>query len=156
VNRSHDQLDTLLSEYDRRKQDETKRMVQRALELEYARRRGAQVLRDHAIAHTRGVAEKLEQAGHRVLYQEFLDAYPPTIQMHLHPKAGPMDVDQPTSWSVEFTWGDDEPERLFIRRRTSRHPTEVRELASASEAEVDELWVREQLLTFVRDALDLT
>ncbi len=76
-----DPLESLLTEYERRKQDETRRMVQRAFKLENARRKGAEHLRRYALPHTREVAERLQEAGHRVVYQEFLDSYPPTYQM---------------------------------------------------------------------------
>jgi hypothetical protein len=59
-----DPLDSLLSDYERRKQDDTRRMVQRAFKLENARKKGAEHLRRYALPHTREVADRLQQAGH--------------------------------------------------------------------------------------------
>jgi hypothetical protein len=150
-----DQLDTLLSDYERRKQEETRRMVQRAFKLENARRKGAEHLRRFALPHTREVAERLEQAGHKVVYQEFLDAYPPNIRMHLYPKGGPMEFEQAKRWTIELLWGEPEPDRLFARRWTSEGLGEMLDMGSVPDIDIDELWVREQFMTFVRDALDL-
>jgi hypothetical protein len=152
---SNDPLETLLSDYERRKQDETRRMVQRAFKLENARRKGAEHLRTFALPHTREVAERLEQAGHKVVYQEFLDSYPPNVRMHLYPRGGPMDFDEPKRWTIELVWGEPDPDRLFARRWTSDGLGEMLELGSAQDIDVDELWIREQFMTFVRDALDL-
>ena len=140
---TNDPLDTLLSDYERRKQDETHRMVQRAFKLENARRKGAEHLRRFALPHTREVAERLEEAGHKV-------------RMHLYPKSGPMDFDPPKRWTIELVWGDPQPDRLFARRWTSDGLGEMLELGSVADVDIDELWVREQFMTFVRDALDLT
>jgi hypothetical protein len=155
VTPSNDPLETLLSEYERRKQDETRRMVQRAFKLENARRKGAEHLRRFALSHSREVAERLEQAGHKVVYQEFLDAYPPNVRMHLYPKGGPMDFDPPKRWTIELVWGDPDPDRLYARRWTSDGLGEMLDLGSVPDIDIDELWVREQFTTFVRDALDL-
>ena len=152
---SNDPLETLLSDYERRKQDETRRMVQRAFKLENARRKGAEHLRTFALPHTREVAERLEKAGHKVVYQEFLDSYPPNVRMHLYPRGGPMDFDEPKRWTIELVWGEPDPDRLFARRWTSDGLGEMLELGSAQDIDVDELWIREQFMTFVRDALDL-
>lgn len=152
---SEDRLDTLLSDYERRKQDETRRMVQRAFKLENARRKGAEHLRRFALAHTREVADRLEQAGHKVVYQEFLDAYPPNVRLHLYPKPGPMDLEPAKRWTVELLWGEPDPDRLYARRWTSDGLGEMLELGSVPDIDLDELWVREQFMTFVRDALDL-
>jgi len=151
-----DPLDTLLSDYERRKQDETRRMVQRAFKLENARKKGAEHLRQFALPHTRETADRLQQAGHRVVYQEFLDSYPPNVRLHLYPKPGPMDLGEPQRLTLELIWGDPEPDRLFARRWSSEGLGEVQELGSVPAVDVDELWVREQLLSFVRDALDLS
>lgn len=151
----NDQLESLLSDYERRKQDETRRMVQRAFKLENARKKGAEHLRQFALAHTREVAERLQQAGHKVVYQEFLDAYPPNVRMHLYAKQGAMEFEEPKRWTIELVWGDPEPDRLFARRWSSEGLGEMQELGSVPAVDVDELWVREQLMTFVRDALDL-
>jgi hypothetical protein len=150
-----DQLETVLSDYERRKQDETRRMVQRAFRLENARKKGAEHLRQFALPHSREVAERLQEAGHRVVYQEFLDSYPPNVRLHLYPKAGPMDLEEPERKTIEFVWGDPDPDRLFVRRWTAEGLGDLKELASVPAVDVDELWVREQLLAFVRDALDL-
>ncbi len=150
-----DPLDTLLSDYERRKQDDTRRMVQRAFKLENARKKGAEHLRRFALPHTREVAERLQQAGHEVVYQEFLDAYPPNVRLHLYPKAGPLDLGQRQRLTIELIWGEPEPDRLYVRRWTSEGLGEVREMGSVPAVDMDELWVREQLLAFVRDALDL-
>jgi hypothetical protein len=150
-----DHLDSLLTDYERRKQDETRRMVQRAFKLENARKKGAEHLRRFALPHLRDVADRLQEAGHTVVYQEFLDAYPPNVRLHLYPKAAPMDLEEPKRRTLELVWGDPDPDRLFVRRWTSQGLGEVRDQASAPAVDVDELWVREQLIAFVREALDL-
>jgi hypothetical protein len=152
----NDQLESLLTDYEQRKQDETRRMVQRAFKLENARRKGAEHLRRYALAHTREVAERLEQAGHRVVYQELLDSYPPSVRLHLYPKSGPMDLEETTRSTMELVWGDPEPDRLFARRWSSEGLGEMTEVGSVPAVDVDEIWVREQFLAFVRAALDLT
>lgn len=149
------ELESLLSDYERRKQDETRRMVQRAFKLENARKKGAEHLRRFALPHSREVAERLQEAGHRVVYQEFLDAYPPNVRLHLYPKGGAMELDEARRWTIELVWGDPDPDRLFARRWSSEGLGEMEELGSAPAFDIDELWVREQFLTFVRDALDL-
>ena len=155
VNPPKDQLESLLSDYERRKQDETRRMVQRAFKLENARKKGAEHMRRYALPHTREVAERLQQSGHRVVYQEFLDAYPPNLRMHLYPKSGAMEFEDPGRWTIELVWGDPEPDRLFARRWGSDGLGEMEEMGSVPAVDVDELWIREQFMTFVRDALDL-
>ena len=150
-----DPLDALLTDYERRKQDETRRMVQRAFKLENARRKGAEHLRQFALPHAREVAEKLQEAGHRVVYQEFLDSYPPNVRLHLYPKTGPMDLVEPKRMTLELIWGDPDPDRLFARRWSAEGLGETQDQGSVPAVDVDELWVREQLLSFVRDALDL-
>lgn len=152
---TNDQLESLLSDYERRKQDDTRRMVQRAFKLENARKKGAEHLRRFALMYTREVAERLQLAGHEVVYQEFLDAYPPNVRLHLYPKAGPMDFGKPKRWTIELVWGDPEPDRLFARRWTSEGLGGMQDLGSVPAIDVDELWIREQFTTFVRDALDL-
>ena len=151
-----DDLEHLLSDYERRKQDETRRMVQRAFKLENARKKGAEHLRRFALVHSREVADRLQEAGHRVVYQEFLDAYPPNVRLHLYPKGGPIDLEEPKRMTIELVWGDPEPDRLFVRRWTSEGLGDLTDVGSAPAVDVDELWVREQLLSFVRDALDLS
>ena len=150
-----DQLEALLSDYELRKQDETRRMVQRAFKLENARKKGAEHLRRFALPHTREVADRLQQAGHQVVYQEFLDAYPPSVRLHLYAKGGSMDFDRPQRQTIELIWGDPDPDRLFVKTWTPEGLGDMREMGSVPAVDVDELWVREQLLTFVRDALDL-
>jgi hypothetical protein len=150
-----DQLDSVLSDYESRKQDETRRMVQRAFKLENARRKGAEHLRRFALPHSREVAEKLQQAGHTVVYQEFLDAYPPNVRLHLYPKSGPLDFDEPRRRTIELVWGEPTPDRLFARWWTQDGLGDVKEQGSVPAVDVDEIWVREQLLAFLRSALDL-
>ena len=144
-----------MTDYERRKQDETRRMVERAFRLEEARKKGADHLRRFALPHTREVAERLEQSGHRVVYQEFLDAYPPNVRLHLYPKVGPLDLEDSKRWTIELVWGDPEPNRLYARRWTSNGLGEIQQVGSVLDIDVDELWVREQFLSFVRNALDL-
>ena len=155
MNPKRDPLDTLLTEYESRKQDETRRMVQRAFKIENDRKKGAEHLRRYALGHTREVAERLQQAGHKVVYQEFLDAYPPNVRLHLYPRAGPLDLQSPKRLTMELVWGDPEPDRLVARRWSSEGLGDMMEQASSPAVDVDELWVREQLLSFVRDALEL-
>jgi hypothetical protein len=150
-----DHLESLLTDYERRKQDETRRMVQRAFKLENARKKGAEHMLRYALPHTREVAERLQQAGHEVVYQEFLDAYPPNVRLHLYPKGGPLDLEQSRRLTIEFIWGDPEPDRLFARRWAAEGLGAAQELGSVPAVDIDELWVREQLMAFVRDALDL-
>jgi hypothetical protein len=155
VSTKSDHLDSLLSEYERRKQDDTRRMVQRAFKLENARKKGAEHLRRFALPHSREVADRLQQAGHRVVYQEFLDAYPPNVRLHMYPKGGPLELSEPKRLSIELVWGDPDPDRLFVRRWATEGLGEMQEVASVPAVDVDEIWVREQLLAFVRDSLDL-
>lgn len=150
-----DNLESLLSDYERRTQDETRRMVQRAFKLENARKKGAEHLRRFALSHTRDVADRLQQAGHQVIYQEFLDAYPPNVRLHLYPKSGALSLEEPKRRTFELVWGDPEPDRLFVRRWTSEGLGSIADPGSVPAVDVDDLWVREQLMAFVRDALDL-
>jgi len=152
---THDPLESLLTDYEQRKQDETRRMVQRAFKLENARRKGAEHLRSYALEHTREVAEKLQSAGHKIVYQEFLDAYPPNVRLHLYPRSGAMDLNEPKRMTLELIWGEPEPDRLFARVWTSGGLGEIEIQGSVPAVDVDELWVREQLLSFVRRALEL-
>jgi hypothetical protein len=155
VSSRDDQLESLLTDYEQRKQDDTRRMVQRALKVENARIKGAEYLRRFALPHAREVAERLQQAGHQVVYQEFLDAYPPNVRLHLYPKAGAMDLDEPRRWTLELIWSDPHPDRLYARCWTSAGLGELTELGSAADVDIDDLWVREHFMTFLRDALDL-
>jgi len=150
-----DEFDTLLADYERRKQEEARNLIQRALQLEHARSKGADLLRTHVLSHARDVAGRLRKAGHRVLYRELLESYPPNVRLHLYPKAGPMDLSEPTRWTLELTWGEPEPDRLVAQRWTSAGLGEMVELGSVEASEIDQLWVREQFLHFVRRALDL-
>lgn len=151
-----DHLETLLSEYEQRKQDETRRLVQKALVLEEDRKRGAEYLRRWALQHTRDVAERLQHAGHGVVYQELLDSYPPNVRIHLYPKASPLDDDKPGRTTLELTWGEPGTDEVVAKRWTAEGVSSARKQAVISAEELDDLWVREQLLAFVRDVLDLT
>ncbi|MDZ7781346.1 MAG: hypothetical protein U5R14_15635 [Gemmatimonadota bacterium] len=151
-----DQLETLLSEYEQRKQDETRRLVQKALVLEEDRKRGADYLRACALQHTRDVAERLQQAGHGVVYQELLDAYPPNVRIHLYPKASPLDDEKPGRTTLELTWGEEGSDEVIAKRWSEEGLSSTRDQAVVSAEEFDEIWVREQLLTFVREVLDLS
>jgi hypothetical protein len=150
-----DRLETLLGEYEQRKQEETRRLVQRALVLEEDRKRGGDYLRRWALQHTRDVAERLQQAGHGVVYQELLDAYPPNVRIHLYPKKSPLDEEKPGRTTLEFVWGDPGSEELIAKRWSAESVSSARNQAVVSAEELDDIWVREQLLTFVRDVLDL-
>ena len=151
-----DDFDALLSEYETRKQREAQRTVQRALEIEQSRRRGVEHLSTYAIPRSREVVRRLQQAGHRVVYQELLDAYPPNLRLHVYPKAGPMDLAEPGRRTFELVWGDPQPDRLFARRWTSTGLGDMIDCGSVAAADLDELWVREQLLAFVRSSLALS
>jgi hypothetical protein len=156
VSSTPDNLESLLSDYERRTQDETRRMVQRAFKLENARKKGAEHIRRFALPHTREVADRLQQAGHKVVYQEFLDAYPPNVRLHLYPKGGPLDLGEAQRRSIELVWGDPEPDRLVVRSWTTAGLGSMTDHGSVPAVDLDDLWVREQLLAFVRAALDLT
>jgi hypothetical protein len=153
---SGEDIDSLLNDYERRKQQDAERVVRRALEIETARRKGSEAMRKHALEHAREVSGRLRQAGHRVVYQELLEAYPPSLRLHLYPKTGPMDLEEPRRWTLEFTWGDPDPDRLCARRWTSTGLADMVDLGSVPANELDELWVREQFLSFVRNALALS
>ena len=168
-----DHLESLLSDYERRKQEDARRQVKRALRLEEARKLGADRLHDFAIDAVRDVAARLTEAGHRVMEQEFLDAYPPNVRLHLWPKPGPLDREDPPRSTLELVWGEPEPDALGVRRLTSEgaevqgwarprgqkaasamlftHEPDTR--ASVGDI-LDDLWVKEQLLVFVRETLE--
>ena len=150
-----DRLESLLTDYERRKQDETRRLVQKALVLEEDRKRGAEYLRRWALTHTRDVADRLQQAGHGVVYQELLDAYPPNVRIHLYRKASPLDDEKPGRITLELSWGEPGADEIVVKRWTAEGLASSQKQASVPAEELDELWVREQLLNFVRDALDL-
>lgn len=150
-----DRLETLLSDYEQRKQDETRRLVQKALVLEEDRKRGAEYLRRAALQHTRDVAERLQHAGHGVVYQELLDAYPPNVRVHLYPKASPLDDEKPGRTTLELTWGEAGSDEVIAKRWNAEGLASTRNQAVVAAEEFDDIWVREQLLTFVRDVLDL-
>lgn len=151
-----DEFDVALSDYERRKQEQARDLIQRALALENARQKGADLLRKHVLVHARDVASRLRKAGHRVIYQELLDSYPPNVRLHLYPKVGPMDLTEPKRWTLELTWGEPQPDRLVAQRWTSSGLAEMVELGAVLPSDLDELWVREQFLSFVRRALELT
>ena len=153
---STDDFEMLLNDYERRKQGDAERIVKKALEIETARRKGAEAMRRHVLEHAREVAGRLRSAGHRVVYQEMLDAYPPSLRLHLYPKIGPMDLEETRRWTLEFTWGDPDPDRLCARRWTSSGLADMVDLGSVPANELDSLWVREQFLSFVRNALALS
>jgi hypothetical protein len=67
-----------------------------------------------------------------------------------------LELEEPGRMTIELVWGEPDPDRLFVRRWTSEGLGEISETGSVPAVDVDELWVREQLMTFVRDALDLT
>ena len=168
-----DPLESLLSDHEHRKQEDARHQIKRALRLEEARKRGASYLHLFAIDTARDVAARLTEAGHRVMHQEFLDAYPPNIRLHLWPKPGPLDREEPQRSTLELVWGEPERDALAVRRLTSEGP-EVQGLAwprgqqavaailftheqdkKASEGDIlDDLWVKEQLLVFVRETLE--
>jgi len=91
-----------------------------------------------------------------VVHQELLDSYPPNVRMHLYPKASPFDEEKPSRVTLEFVWGEPGTDELIARRWTAEGPATARDQARTPAEELDELWVREQLLSFVRDALDLS
>jgi hypothetical protein len=153
---SDDDFDAMLADYDRRKQQEAERIVKKAFEIETARRKGAEIMQKYVIPHAREVAGRLRQAGHRVVYQELLEAYPPNLRLHLYPKGGPMDLEQPSRRTLELTWGDPDPDKLHATRWTSTGLADMVDLGSVSSTDIDELWVREQFLNFVRTSLELS
>ena len=148
-----DRLDVLLSGYERRKQEETQRQVQRALRLEESRKTGAEYLRRYALEAGRNVAERLQAAGHRVMYQEFLDAYPPSVRIHLWPKAGPLTEGESKRTTFELVWGEPNPNAMCATR-WSEGLHRTHEQGSARAGVLDEVWVREQFLVFVRETLE--
>ena len=162
-------LDSLLFDYERRKQEDARRQIKRAVRLEEARKRGAEFLHLFAIDAVRDVAARLKEAGHRVAQQEFLDGYPPKVRLHLWPKPGPLDPKEPLCSTLELAWGEPEPDALSVLRLTSEGSEVVQGLARprapvlfTHEPEdrtsvgdiLDDLWVKEQLLVFVREALE--
>ncbi len=151
---SERQLDELLAGHERRKQDETRRQVQQALRLEAGRKAGAEHLRRHVVRSARTVVERLKESGHEVAYQEFLDAYPPGVRIHLWPKSGPLDDGEAKRATLEFVWGDPRADMLCVRRWGRDGLGHVQEQGAARPKAIDELWTREQLLTFVREVLE--
>lgn len=149
-----DRLEFLLSDYERRKQEETQRQVQRAIRLEEARKRGAEYLRKYVLEAARSVASRLQEAGHRVVHQELLDAYPPGVRIHLWPKGGALDDHEPQRSTLELVWGDPNPDALCAKRWTSEGLDRLQHQGSARAGALDELWVKEQLMTFVRETLE--
>ncbi len=109
-------------------------------------------------SHCRTPEKSLSVSSSRVTgwcTQEFLDAYPPNVRLHLYPRVGPLDLEDSKRWTIELVWGDPEPDRLYARRWTSNGLGEIQQVGSVLDIDVDELWVREQFLSFVRNALDL-
>lgn len=151
-----DGLDGLLDRYETGKQEEARTLVQRALALEQARTEGAELFREYVLPHVREVVPRLRQAGHKVVFHELLDGYPPSVRLHLYPRSGAMDMEARERWTLELTWGDPRPGRMVAQRWTSAGLGDMEELGSVTGAELDRLWVREVVLTFVRRALDLT
>jgi hypothetical protein len=147
-----DRLDLLLTGYERRKQDETHRQVQRAIRLEATRKVGAEQLRRYAVEVARDAVDRLQTAGHRVVYHEFLDAYPPSMRIHLWPKKGPLDEQDSKRTTLELVWGDPDADALCATR-WSEGLHHVQHLGSARKGVLDELWVREQILDFLRETL---
>lgn len=149
-----DRLDALLTGYERRKQEETRRQVQRAIRLEESRKRGAELLRRFAVGPAREVASRLQEAGHKIIHQELLDAYPPSVRIHFWPKAGPLDEVEPERASLELVWGDPDPDALCARRYTSDGTDRMHVQGTARHGAVDDIWVKEQLMLFVRESLE--
>lgn len=149
-----DRLDFVLGDYERRKQDETRRMVERALRLEQVRKTGAEQLRNFAVEEAREVTRRLRESGHRVTHQELLDAYPPNIRIHLWPKAGPLDEEQTARHTIELVWGEPDADSLCARCWAADGLDRMKHQGSARPGVLDSTWVREQLLVFVRDTLD--
>ena len=153
VDDSEDQLADLLSDYERRRQEETRLQVQRAVRLEDQRKQGAGVLRSFVVQYAREVAERLEGAGHRVVYQEHLDHYPPNVRLHLWPRPGLMDDGGAVRRSFEFVWGDPRPDALCVKMWNAASGFRLVLKGSAPPDPLDELWVRERLLSFVQETL---
>lgn len=148
-----ERLDVLLTEYESRKQDETQRQVQRALRLEQARKVGVENLRKYVIPPARDVTEHLEVAGHRVVYHEFLETYPPSVRIHLWPRHGPMDEGEARRTTLELVWGEPTADALCVTR-WSEGLHRMQQQGSAPANTLDDLWVKEQLLEFVRETLE--
>lgn len=149
-----DRLETLLTDYEQRKQEETRRQVQRAIRLEETRKAGAEHLRRFVLEPARTVAEQLQAAGHRVVHQELLNAYPPAVRIHFWPRPGPLDEKEPVRTTLELVWGETDPDTLCAKRWTSEGLNRLHHQGSARAGVLDAEWVREQLMTFVRDTLD--
>ena len=147
---SDGRLDALLREYEDRKQEETQEQVRKALALEESRRKGAELLRRFVSDEAEHSVERLERAGHTVVYQEFFDHYPPGARIHVWPKSAPLDADPPGRVTLEFTWGEPQERKLCVRRWTTAGLGTSVDQGAAGRLELDELWVREQILDFVR------
>ena len=128
--------------------------MQRALRLEEVRKRGAEALRQYALRSCRDVAERLQEAGHKILHQELLDAYPPCVRIHLTPTRGPLDEGEEATSVFELIWGEPDPQALCARRLSSTGADRVHVQGSARPGVLDELWVKEQIITFVRETLE--
>jgi hypothetical protein len=102
----------------------------------------------------RDATEKLQQAGHEVVHQEMLDAYPPSVRLHFWPKPGPLDKGERARATLEFVWGDPVQDALCARRWTAEGLDRLQQQGSARPGAIDEAWTRDQLFTFVRDTLE--
>lgn len=148
-----DPLDDLLGAFDDQQQEETRLKVERAERLERTRREGEEIFRQHALDLVRDACQRLDRAGHRVLLHELLRNYPPALRVHLWPRPGPLDIAEPRRHTLELVWGDPVPDQVNVRRWDWSGLGHMSEQAAAAPQEVDALWIREQLLDFIRDAL---
>jgi hypothetical protein len=148
-----DPLDDLLGAYDDQQQEETRRQVETAERLEKNRRVGSEVLRSHALEVIRDAGARLERAGHRVLIQELLRNYPPSLRLHVWPRPGPMDPGDARRSTLEFVWGDPVPDQLSARRWGWSGLGAIADMDSAVREDADTNWAREQLLDFLKGAL---
>ncbi|MDH5589312.1 MAG: hypothetical protein OEZ65_11750 [Gemmatimonadota bacterium] len=152
--RSTDRLDQLLKGYERRKQEETRVQVERALKLDEDRRKGAELLRRFVLYPARDFVLRVTEAGHRVLHHELMDAFPPSIRIHLWPRGGPLDDGVPSRSTLEFVWGDPDRDRLCVKHWTSEGLDKLTIQSSARAEELSEAWCHDQLYTFVSETLE--
>ena len=89
-----------------------------------------------------------------MVHQELLDAYPPNVRIHLWPKVGPLDEGEGNRSTLELVWGDPDEDSLCAKRWTSEGLDKLFHQGSARPGVLDETWVREQLITFVRETLE--
>lgn len=152
--RSRTRLDELLDDFDRRKQQETRALVEKAKKLEANRKEGAELLRRFALSYLRGAAARIEEAGHEVVLDEMLDAYPPGLRLHLWVKPGPLDDPEVRPrFSLEFVWGDPNPGLLCVKRWSSDGLDQLTHQGQCRPAVLDSTWVREQIHLFLGHAL---